>query len=77
MIRKVDILKFLIFGYFIIAFFEVVSEYFAYTPFICSLKPLIPLLLVVTDDSPLSRFTIVKLVALGPRLIVKIDILGL
>ncbi len=47
MIRKADILKFLTVGYFIIAFFEVVSEYFAYTPFICSLKPIVPLLLVV------------------------------
>jgi len=47
MLRKTDILKSLTFGYFIIAFFEVVSEYFAYTPFICSLKPLIPLLLTI------------------------------
>ena len=34
------------------------------------------LLLVVTDDSLLSRYKIVKLGALGPRLIVKIDIIG-
>lgn len=47
MVRNDNILKSLTFGYFIIAFFEVISEYFAYTPFICSLKPLIPLLLVV------------------------------
>ncbi|MFN3754972.1 hypothetical protein [Flavobacterium sp.] len=47
MVKKDNILKSLTFGYFIIAFFEVVSEYFAYTPFICSLKPLIPLFLVV------------------------------
>lgn len=47
MVRKANILKSLTFVYFIIAFFEIVSEYLAYTPFICSLKPLIPLLLVM------------------------------
>jgi len=47
MIRKDDILKSLTVGYFIIAFIEVVAEYFAYKPFICSLKPIVPLLLVV------------------------------
>ncbi len=47
MVRKADILRSLTFGYFIIAFFEVVSEYLVYTPFICSLKPLIPLVLTV------------------------------
>jgi hypothetical protein len=47
MFTKANILKSLTFCYFIIAFFEIVSEYFAYTPFICSLKPLIPLVLVL------------------------------
>jgi len=47
MFTKDNILKSLTFSYFIIAFFEIVSEYLAYTPFICSLKPLIPLLLVI------------------------------
>ncbi|WP_284652228.1 hypothetical protein [Flavobacterium terrisoli] len=47
MVLKANILKFLTLSYFIIAFFEIVSEYLVYTPFICSLKPLIPLLLAV------------------------------
>ncbi|NNT72955.1 hypothetical protein HKT18_12065 [Flavobacterium sp. IMCC34852] len=47
MFKKDSIVKALTFCFFIVAFFEIVSEYLAYTPFICSLKPLIPLLLVV------------------------------
>lgn len=47
MFKKDNILKSLTFSYFVIAFFEIVSEYFVYTPFICSLKPLIPLMLAV------------------------------
>lgn len=47
MFKKDSIVKSLTFSYFIIAFFEIVSEYLAYTPFIFSLKPLIPLLLVL------------------------------
>nr|WP_294777671.1 hypothetical protein [uncultured Flavobacterium sp.] len=47
MFKKDNLLKSLTFSYFIIAIFEIVSEYLVYTPFICSLKPLIPVLLVV------------------------------
>lgn len=47
MVRKTKILELLAACYFILAFFEVVSEYLAYTPFICSLKPLIPLVLII------------------------------
>lgn len=48
MFTKDNLLKSLTFGYFIIAIFEIVSEYLAYTPFIFSLKPLIPLFLIAT-----------------------------
>ncbi len=47
MLEKATILKSLTIGYFVIAIFEVISEYFAYRPFICSLKPLIPLILTI------------------------------
>lgn len=47
MVTKTNILKSLTYGYFIIAFFEIVSEYLVYRPFICFLKPMIPLLLVI------------------------------
>jgi hypothetical protein len=46
MFTKDNLLKSLTFGYFIIAIFEIVSEYLACTPFIFSLKPLIPLFLI-------------------------------
>lgn len=47
MSQKNNILKPLTYCYFTIALFEIISEYLTYKPFICSLKPMIPLLLVV------------------------------
>ncbi|MBP8158154.1 MAG: hypothetical protein KAX93_07230 [Flavobacterium sp.] len=68
MVTKVNILKSLTFGYFIIAFFEIVSEYLAYTPFICSLKPLIPLLLtgiyLINSEKKNPTFVIVLLLSM-------------
>lgn len=68
MVTKVNILKSLTFGYFIIAFFEIVSEYLAYTPFICSLKPLIPLLLtgiyLINSEKKNPIFVIVLLLSM-------------
>jgi hypothetical protein len=45
--KKVTIINSLIIGYFVIAFFEVLAEYFVSRPLICTLKPLLPLLLIV------------------------------
>lgn len=45
--NKKNILYVLTICYFIIAFFEVVAEYIVEKPIICSLKPLIPLILIV------------------------------
>ncbi|MDI9256995.1 hypothetical protein [Flavobacterium sedimenticola] len=47
MVKKANILQSLTVLFFVIAFFEIVSEYLANTLFICTLKPLIPLVLVV------------------------------
>lgn len=68
MLKKDNILKSLTLGYFIIAFFEVISEYLAYTPFICSLKPLIPLLLtgiyLINSEKKNPTFVIVLLLSM-------------
>lgn len=68
MVTKANILKSLTFGYFIIAFFEIVSEYLAYTPFICSLKPLIPLFLtgiyLINSEKKNPIFVIVLLLSM-------------
>jgi hypothetical protein len=68
MLKKDNILKSLTLGYFIIAFFEVISEYLAYTPFICSLKPLIPLLLtgiyIINSEKKNPVFVIVLLLSM-------------
>ncbi|MFN3968135.1 hypothetical protein [Flavobacterium sp.] len=68
MVTKANILKSLTLGYFIIAFFEIVSEYLAYTPFICSLKPLIPLLLtgiyLINSEKKNPTFVIVLLLSM-------------
>lgn len=45
--NKKNIINALTIGYFVIAFFEVVAEYVVEKPIICSLKPLIPILLIV------------------------------
>ena len=46
MLKKVNILNTLTIGFFVIAFCEVVAEYFVSTPIICFLKPILPLLLI-------------------------------
>jgi uncharacterized membrane protein YhhN len=45
--KKGNILNSLTIGYFVIAFFEVLAEYFVSRPLICSLKPVLPLILIV------------------------------
>lgn len=45
--NKDNILKWLTIGYFVVAFFEIVFEFFTYKPVIFLLKPLIPLLLII------------------------------
>ncbi len=45
--KKPKILKILTVLYFVIAFFEVVSEYFAHQPTICILKPVLPFCLIL------------------------------
>jgi hypothetical protein len=45
--KKENIIKSLTVGYFLIAFFEVIAEYFVNRPLICTLKPIIPLVLIV------------------------------
>jgi hypothetical protein len=68
MFQKDNILKSLTVSYFVIAFFEVISEYLAYTPFIFSLKPLIPLLLatiyLVESEKRNPIFVIVLLLSM-------------
>ena len=45
--KKIYIIKSLTVCYFVIAFFEVIAEYFVNRPLICILKPVIPLFLIV------------------------------
>lgn len=45
--KKENIVKLLTVCYFVIAFFEVIAEYFVDKPLICVLKPVIPLFLIV------------------------------
>lgn len=45
--NKKTILNSLIIGYFVIAFFEVLAEYIVQKPLICSLKPAMPLFLIL------------------------------
>ncbi|MCF6128711.1 lysoplasmalogenase family protein [Flavobacterium sp. AS60] len=45
--KKENIIKSLTVCYFIIAFFEVIAEYFVNRTLICTLKPIIPLVLIV------------------------------
>ncbi len=45
--KKAPILNTLVICYFVIAFVEVVAEFFVVTPLICTLKPILPLLLIV------------------------------
>ncbi|QBZ98402.1 lysoplasmalogenase family protein [Flavobacterium sangjuense] len=47
MLKKENIIKSLTVCYFIIAFFEVIAEYYVNTTLICALKPIIPLVLIV------------------------------
>jgi hypothetical protein len=73
MLKKDNILKSLTLGYFIIAFFEIISEYLAYTPFICSLKPLIPLLLtgiyLINSEKKNPTFVIVLLLSMAVNIL--------
>lgn len=45
--KKANILNILTIGYFAMAFTEVLAEFFASQPLICSLKPILPLILIV------------------------------
>lgn len=45
--KKATIVNSIIICYFIIAFFEVLAEYFVSRPIICILKPILPLILIV------------------------------
>lgn len=47
MFKNDNIIRFLTIVFFVIAFFEVIAEYYVNRPIICILKPLLPLVLIV------------------------------
>lgn len=64
MLKKDNILNSLIICYFVIAFFEVLAEYFETRPIICILKPVLPLFLIVLYCIESDRKSAVLITAL-------------
>lgn len=62
--NKKNILQTLTICYFVIAFFEVVAEYIAEKDIICSLKPLMPLILIIIYYVDSERRNLIFVVAL-------------
>ena len=66
--KKENIIKSLTVGYFVIAFFEVIAEYFANRPIIGALKPVIPLVLIaiyyIESDKKNMLFIVALLLSL-------------
>ena len=66
--KKENIIKSLIVGYFAIAFFEVIAEYFINRSIICALKPIIPLVLIaiyyIESDKKNMLFIVALLLSL-------------
>ena len=66
--KKESIIKSLTVGYFVIAFFEVIAEYFVNRPIICALKPVIPLVLIaiyyIESDKKNMLFIVALLLSL-------------
>ena len=62
--KKENIVNLLTISYFVIAFFEVVAEYFVSSPIIFILKPIIPLILIVIYYIKSDKKNIVFIVAL-------------
>ena len=70
--KKENIIKSLTVGYFVMAFFEVIAEYFANRPIICALKPVIPLVLIVIYYIESDKKNMLFIVALLLSLITNI-----
>ena len=70
--KKENIIKSLTVGYFVIAFFEVIAEYFVNRPIICALKPVIPLVLIVIYYIESDKKNMLFIVALLLSLITNI-----
>ena len=70
--KKENIVNLLTISYFVIAFFEVVAEYFVSSPIIFILKPIIPLILIVIYYIKSDKKNMVFIVALFLSLITNI-----
>ena len=70
--KKENIIKSLTVGYFVMAFFEVIAEYFVNRPIICALKPVIPLVLIVIYYIESDKKNMLFIVALLLSLITNI-----
>ena len=70
--KKENIIKSLTVGYFVIAFFEVIAEYFVNRPIICALKPVIPLVLIIIYYIESDKKNMLFIVALLLSLITNI-----
>lgn len=70
--KRENIVKSLTVCYFIIAFFEVVAEYFVNQPLICILKPVIPLFLIILYYIESDKKNMLFIVALALSLVTNI-----
>ncbi len=70
--NKENIVKSLTVCYFIIAFFEVVAEYFVNRPLICILKPIIPLFLIIIYAIDSNKKNMIFITALALSIITNI-----
>jgi len=64
MLENKNIIKGLTIGYFIIALFEVIAEFFKYKPIICILKPLIPFFLILIYSIETKKKNVIFIIAL-------------